>query len=77
MRVNGKSGVSKNTHLGANVSFNGMTISGHVWIGNNFHSGKDCMIIANNHNYDYGDAIPYDDTLVEKEVHIEDNGHMY
>ena len=31
------------------------------------------MIITQNHNYDHGTAVPYDDTFVLKEVVIEDN----
>ena len=34
---------------------------GYVTIGSNFHSGRECMIITENHNYE-GTAIPYDDT---------------
>jgi len=44
-----------------------------VRIGNNFHSGPGCLIIAQNHNYDHGAAIPYDDTYIVKPVRIEDN----
>lgn len=42
-------------------------------IGDHFHSGRDCLIISQNHNYDAGNAIPYDDTFVYKDVMIEDN----
>lgn len=42
-------------------------------IGDHFHSGRDCLIISPNHNYDAGNAIPYDDTFVYKDVMIEDN----
>ena len=41
--------------------------------GNNFHSGEECMIITQNHNYDHGEAVPYDTTYLYKEVFIEDN----
>ena len=27
---------------------------GKVVIGNNFHSGEECMMISQNHNYDHG-----------------------
>lgn len=69
------SSVSKNTILGNNVNFNGMEISGigYVKIGNNFHSGSECLMIAQIHNYDDGNAIPYDDTYVAKDIVIEDN----
>ena len=61
-------------HVGDNVSFNGMYIngSGKVTIGNHFHSGIQCMIISQNHNYE-GEAIPYDNTYVYKNITIKDN----
>lgn len=74
-KVNGESYVTPNTTLGNNVNFNGMKIqgSGNVIIGDNFHSGIECMIITSIHNYDNGKAIPYDDTIISKDVTIEDN----
>ena len=74
-KVNGESYVTPKTTLGNNVNFNGMKIqgSGNVTIGNNFHSGIECMIITSIHNYDNGKAIPYDDTIISKDVTIEDN----
>jgi len=52
-----------------------MTISGTgiVSIGDNFHSGKECLIITSYHNYDNGEKIPYDNTTIDKDVIIEDN----
>jgi acetyltransferase-like isoleucine patch superfamily enzyme len=75
IRVNSLSFVSKTTTLGKNVSFNGIQISGcgNVIIGNNFHSGKDCLIISQNHNFNTGRKIPYDDTYICKDIAIEDN----
>ena len=75
LKVNGKSNVTPNTTLGNNVNFNGMKIqgSGNVKIGDNFHSGIECMIITSTHNYDNGKAIPYDETIISKDVTIEDN----
>lgn len=75
LHVNGLSIVGCNTILGNNVNFNGIRISGAgtVRIGDNFHSGKECLIISQNHNYDKGKAIPYDDTYIAKDVIIEDN----
>jgi acetyltransferase-like isoleucine patch superfamily enzyme len=72
--VNGLSYVNRNTTLGDNVHFNGMRIIGNgpVTIGNNFHSGIDCVIITQTHNYN-GSAIPYDSTYITKPVVIEDN----
>lgn len=75
LKVNNKSRISLNTYLGNNVNFNGMEITGEgkVIIGDNFHSGPECLIITQNHNYDRGRAIPYDDSYITKEIIIEDN----
>ena len=70
-----RSFVTSNTTLGKNVNFNGMKIygQGHVSIGDNFHSGKNCKMITDTHNYNSGNAIPYDDTYIVKNITIEDN----
>ncbi len=75
LRVNGPSKVNTNTHLGNNVNFNGLSVQGggKVVIGDNFHSGPECLIICQVHNYDAGDAVPYDSTYLLQEVTIEDN----
>ena len=75
LKVNSESYVTANTTLGKNVNFNGMKIQGlgNVIIGDNFHSGIECMIITSTHNYDKGKSIPYDDTIISKDVIIEDN----
>lgn len=69
------SSVTKQTHLGNNINFNGMKIRGKgtVIIGDNFHCGRDCLMITFNHNYDHGDAIPYDSTYIYKDIKIADN----
>lgn len=74
LKVNNKTIVNQNTILKDNVNFNGMVIQGNgkVFIGSNFHSGIECMIITDFHNYE-GEAIPYDDTVISKEVEIGDN----
>ena len=74
LKVNGKSSVTRKTYLGDNVSFNGMKIGGggKITIGNNFHSGPECLMISQNHNFDGGTKIPYDDTYVYKDITIED-----
>lgn len=74
LRVNNKSAVTANTILKSNVNFNGMTIrgGGKVVIGNYFHSGEDCLMITQNHNYDKGKAIPYDSTYIYKDIIIGD-----
>ncbi len=75
LKVNGESYVTPNTILGNNVNFNGMKMqgSGRIIIGDNFHSGIECMMISSSHNYDNGKAIPYDDTIISKDIIIEDN----
>jgi len=75
LKVNGWSVVNSNTVLGDNVNFNGMKIigGGSVSIGSNFHSGSGCLMITETHNYDHGTAIPYDNTVIKKEIFIEDN----
>jgi chloramphenicol O-acetyltransferase type B len=75
IRVNSKSKVFKNLELGNNINFNGIFIKpgGKVTIGDNFHSGFDCLIIPRYHNYDKGRSIPYDSTFIEKKVTIKNN----
>jgi len=74
LTVNNYSYVTPNTILANNVNFNGMKIqgTGKITIGNNFHSGIECMMITDSHNYE-GDAIPYDKTVISKDITIEDN----
>ena len=74
-RVNNKSNLGTNTYLGNNCNFNGINIlgKGKVVIGDNFHSGEECVFITSYHNYDYGSKIPYDETNVNKEIKINDN----
>lgn len=75
LRVNNFCKIPSNTILGNNVNFNGLIIEGGgvVKIGDNFHSGRNCLIITQFHNYDKGSAIPYDNTYIIKDVTIEDN----
>lgn len=63
------------TKIGNNCHFNGMKISGkgNVIIGDNFHSGKNIRILTTFHNFDKGEALPYDSTSYNKDVVIEDN----
>lgn len=74
LRVNHKSSFTRNTVLGDYVNFNGMMITGggYVSIGNYFHSGPDCLMITDNHNFDGGKAVPYDDTYVVQDIVIKD-----
>lgn len=71
--IGGEVLLSSNTELGFCCSFNGMKIKGKgkVMIGDYFHSGEECKIITENHNYE-GDEIPYDSTYVCKNVTIGD-----
>ena len=74
-RANHKSSVTSSTSLGRNVNFNGMAIvgGGAVFIGDNFHSGIECRMITQNHDFDGGDAIPYGMNYILKDIVIEDN----
>ncbi|GHU76065.1 hypothetical protein AGMMS49992_21090 [Clostridia bacterium] len=73
--VNAKCRFTSNTSLGNNVHFNGITIigEGNVTIGDNFHSGAGCYIITQNHNYNNGMKLPYDETSITKDTIIGDN----
>ncbi len=75
VKVNRKSFFTSNTILGGNTNFNGLHIygAGIVRIGDNFHSGTECMFITQNHNFDTGTSIPYDETYLYKDIMIEDN----
>ena len=75
VHINHKCKFSRNTIIGNNCHFNGMRISGHgcVIIGDNFHSGENIRILTTYHNFDRGEAIPYDNTSYSKDVVIEDN----
>lgn len=74
VHVNKKSRFGHNVYFGNNCHFNGMSVlgNGRVVFGDNFHSGEECMIITQNHNYE-GEEIPYDSTYISKEIIIEDN----
>ena len=75
LRVHGRTKLTRNTYLGKNVNFNGTAIQGNgrVTIGDNFHSGEEVLFLTQIHNYDSGDAIPYDHTVIVKDITIEDN----
>ena len=71
----GKTILTKNTYLGDYVCFNGCEIHGvgKVTIGSHFHSGVEVLIIAQNHNYDHGQHIPYSpDDYMLKDIEIGD-----
>jgi len=72
--IHGWTHLTPNTVLGKNPNFNGFEVTGNgkVSFGDNFHSGKECMIITQFHNYE-GEEIPYDSTCITKDVVIGDN----
>jgi acetyltransferase-like isoleucine patch superfamily enzyme len=74
IKVNYRTRLTRNTFLGENTNFNGLIINGKgkVEIGNNFHSGQECIFITEYHNYE-GECIPYDSTNIVKPIKIEDN----
>ncbi|MFA5839210.1 MAG: acyltransferase [Candidatus Margulisiibacteriota bacterium] len=67
--------LSSNTYLGKNCNFNGLKIhgGGKVVFGDNFHSGEDILFITQNHNFDNGTKIPYDENIITKDIIIGDN----
>lgn len=71
LMVHGPSHFSKQVTVGNYCNFNGMNVTGGgmVSFGDYFHSGKENLIITQNHNYE-GLAIPYDDTCIYKNVRI-------
>ena len=72
LMVNGSCVWSGDIYVGNHCNFNGMKIlGGEVRIGNYFHSGIECMIIGENHNYE-GSKIPYDETYEKKNIIIDD-----
>lgn len=73
--IGGRCSFNGSIYFGTNCNFNGMQVIGNgtVYFGDNFHSGTECMIITQNHNYDTGIAIPYDHTFKFKTVVIQDN----
>jgi len=75
LAVNAKCVFTPFTEIGDHCNFNGMVIKGRgrVKIGDYFHSGTECLMITSFHNYDSGDAIPYDNTNIDKDVTIENN----
>ncbi len=71
----GKTILTKNTYLGEHCCFNGCEIhgNGRVVIGSHFHSGVELLIIAQNHNYDNGQHLPYSpEDYIYKDIEIGD-----
>ena len=74
-KVNNMCRLNKSVTVKNNVNLNGMEVQGNgkVTIGNNFHSGKDILLITQNHNWKNAKSIPYDDEYVLTNITIEDN----
>lgn len=73
LKVNKPCKFTKGTIIGNHCNFNGMKVmgGGKVIFGDYFHSGIECMIICQNHNYE-GEKIPYDEKVIFKDVEIGD-----
>lgn len=65
--------LNEKTKIGDNTKINTINIigSGECKIGQNCHIAYGVTVITSNHNY-FGDGIPYDDTVIEKSVIIDD-----
>lgn len=72
--VNGFSKFDSNTEFGVNNHFNGCRKFGigKVIFGDNLHAAKGLRILTSYHNYS-GQKIPYDETVIVKNVTIGDN----
>lgn len=75
LKVNYESKFTSRCRFGDNCNFNGMVVKGggRVTFGSNFHSGQNCRMLTSNHNYDKGDAIPYDSTYIDRDITVGDN----
>ena len=73
LHVFSSSKVNKNTILGDDICFHGIKITGKgaVKIGSNVIIAGGCLILTENHNYE-GEMIPYDSTLISRDVEIGD-----
>ena len=74
-KVNGMCRLNNSVIIKNNVNLNGMNVQGNgqVIIGNNFHSGKEILLITQNHNWKNAKKIPYDDEYILTNITIEDN----
>lgn len=74
LRVNFPCKFSRKTEVGHHCNFNGIKVygGGSLLIGNFFHSGKGIEVFTDTHNYDKGDAIPYDATNIKYNIEIGD-----
>ena len=74
LRCHGPVHVTRFTEVGDHVHLNGLWASGdgRFVVGNRCHFGEELRVLTRNHNYDKGDAIPYDRTYIKKDVVIGD-----
>ena len=74
LRCRGPVRVTRRTELGDHVQLHGLLASGdgRFVVGNWCHFGEELRVLTRNHNYDKGDAIPYDRTYIAKDVVIGD-----
>lgn len=74
LHINGWSRFSTMVHIGRNANFNGIRTYGRgsVSFGDNFHSARGLRILTQNHDFE-GTALPYDASVVIKDVVINDN----
>lgn len=72
LRVNFPCKFSRYTTIGDFCNFNGIKVFGRgkLVIGNYLHSGKGIQIYTDTHNYDKGEAIPYDATNITYHIEI-------
>ncbi len=73
-KINGMVKLFGCIQFGKNNHLNGAELQGQggIKIGDNFHSAKGLVILTQNHNWK-GEALPYDKTVIKKEVVIGDN----
>lgn len=74
LRCGGPVHLTKHTELADHVWIHGLWASGNgrLLIGRYVHLGEGLRIFTRNHNYNCGDAIPYDTTYIKKDVVIGD-----
>ena len=74
LRCHGPVHVTRFTEVGDHVHLHGLWASGdgRFVVGNWCHFGEELRVLTRNHNYDKGDAIPYDRTYIKKDVVIGD-----
>ena len=74
LRCLGPVHVTGRTELADHVRMHGAWVSGNgrFVVGRYCHLGEELRVFTRNHNYDRGEAIPYDDTYIAKDVVIGD-----